>query len=68
MTLDEVRQAVEDGRCNAYTPLTLSEDVSEETAGLIEKGGYAGITVAVDHVRDIPMERWRLISWDIWAG
>ncbi len=54
VTLDEVRQAVEDGRCNAYTPLTLSEDVSEETAGLIEKGGYAGITVAVDHVREYP--------------
>lgn len=54
VTLDEVRQAVEDGRCNDYTPLTLSEDVSEETAGLIEKGGYAGITVAVDHVREYP--------------
>ncbi len=54
VTTDQVREAVEEENCSAYAPLTLAEDVSEETANLIEKEGFEGVTVAVDHVREYP--------------
>lgn len=54
VTEQQVIEALDDKGYLSYMPIVLAEDVSSETAEMIQQGAYPGISISVDHVREYP--------------
>lgn len=53
-TQEEVREALSDRGYSSYMPITLAEDISEETADIILAESLPQVQVSVNYVRDYP--------------
>lgn len=54
VTPEEVQEILEDTGYNAYMPIVLAEDISQETAQAIEAAGYPGVKIAENYIREYP--------------
>ncbi len=54
VTQNEVSEKLSDTSYDAYMPIVLAEDISEQTAKLIADGAYAGVQLSVNYVREYP--------------
>lgn len=54
VTPEEVQEILEDTGYNAYMPIVLAEDISQETAERIEAAGYPGVKIAENYIREYP--------------
>lgn len=54
VTQEEVQATLEDTGYNAYMPIMLAEDISQETAERIEAAGYPGVKISENYIREYP--------------
>lgn len=54
VTQEEVQATLEDTGYNAYMPIMLAEDISQETAQRIEAAGYPGVKISENYIREYP--------------
>lgn len=54
ITQSEIKKSLSDTGYNAYMPITISKNVSSETAEKIEAENYPGVQIAVNYIRDYP--------------
>ena len=54
ITQSEIKKSLSDTGYNAYMPITISKNVSSETAEKIKAENYPGVQIAVNYIRDYP--------------